>query len=450
MPNSALSRIDQEEKDKRTMQFRLIIWNGNYRNVITIRNILSTFTYAAFFLNLSACGRETDHPPKSEPMQVTVYTVKPQDIEISETLSGRLSATEVSDVRPQIDGIIQKRLFSEGAFVYKGQPLYQIDPATYKAAYDTAYGTLLKAQATYDAAAITAKRYQALSKINGVSAQDVENYDAAAAEDRADVLSDKASLETARINLQRTRILAPISGKIGVSSYTEGALVTSGQTTALSTIQAIDTMYLDVTRTSLEGLRLRQEMASGTLQAGDISVQLILEDGSAYGELGHLLFSDVTVDPTTGSVTIRSVFPNPNHVLLPGMFVQAKLNEGTQKSALLIPQNVVTRGSDGTSTVFVVDSNNRVTSKKVMANTAYGNDWIVTSGLKAGDRVLTSGLQQVSAGSQVSPIDERADASTHTLSSVSSADDGTSHEASTLNSGDKPEAIAATHALAHS
>jgi len=359
-------------------------------------------------LCFSGCGKSSDAPQKPPTTQVTVRTLQPQQITITEDLSGRLSATQVSDVRPQVDGIIQKRIFTEGAYVRKGQPLYQIDPASYKASYNTAYGTLAKAQATYEAAAATAKRYQALAQIKGVSTQDVENYVAAAAEDKADVLSDKASLETARINLQRTLIVAPISGKIGLSSYTEGALVTSEQTTALATIQAIDTMYLDVTRSSTEGLRLRQAIASGKLKPGNVTVQLVLEDGQNYPQLGHLLFSDVTVDATTGSIKIRTVFPNPDHVLLPGMFVRAKLNEGTQNDALLVPQNVVTRGSDGTATVLVVGSDNKVVSKTVTADTAYGNQWIVSSGLQAGDRVLTSGLQQVNPGSQVAPSEEKA------------------------------------------
>jgi len=378
-----------------------------------------TWVCVGIVLLITGCGRKNNTEEKPTPMRVTVLTVQPQKITITEALSGRLSATEVSDVRPQIDGIIQKRIFVEGAYVRKGQPLYQIDRATYQAAYDTAYGTLVKAQATSDAAAATAKRYQALALIKGVSTQDVENFVASAAEDKADVLSDKASLETAKINLQRTLIVAPISGKIGVSAYTEGALVTSEQTTALSTIQAIDTMYLDVTRTSIEGLRLRQAITSGKLQVGDVAVQLITEDGATYPLTGHLLFSDVTVDATTGSITIRSVFPNPNHLLLPGMFVQAKLNEGYQNDALLIPQNVVARASDGTSTVLVVGADNKAVTRTVIANTTYGNQWIVSSGLHAGDRVLTSGLQQVGSGSIVAPIEEKAE-SAGTISGASS------------------------------
>jgi len=368
------------------------------------------------------------------PMHVNVLNVEPQTINIVDELSGRLSATEVADVRPQVDGIILKRLFVEGTSVKKGQPLYQIDPSSYQASYDTARGTLAKAQATYSAALTTAQRYEALSRIKGVSAQDTENYVAAAAEDKADVLTDQATLQTARINLQRTQVLAPIAGQIGKSAYTVGALVTAEQTTALSTVQALDTLYLDATRSSVDALRLREAMTSGQRQAGSIAVQLTMEDGRPYPQAGRLLFSDVTVDATTGSVTLRSVFPNPDHLLLPGMFVRAAFSEGTQNNVLLVPQNVVTRASDGSSSVMIADANNKVALRTVTANTAYGNQWIVSSGLKAGDRVLTSSLQQLSVGMTITPVETKAGTDDAAASGVPAAGSGAAATESSLPS----------------
>lgn len=389
---------------------------------------------------LAACGKQRGSgadkaqaaPGASQAMQVSVLTIKPQTIHIVDELSGRLSATEVADVRPQVDGIILKRLFVEGSTVKKGQALYQIDPSSYQAAYDTARGTLAKAQATYNAAVTTAQRYEALSRIKGVSAQETENYVAAAAEDKADVLTDQASLETARINLQRTTILAPIAGQIGKSAYTAGALVTADQTTALSTVQALDTLYLDATRSSVEGLRLREAFAAHQREPGNIDVHLTMEDGRPYPQAGRLLFSDVTVDATTGSVTLRSIFPNAAHLLLPGMFVRATFSEGSQDNVLLVPQTVVTRASDGTSSVMIVDANDKVTARAVTANTAYGDQWIIGSGLKAGDRVLTSNLQQVSPGQTITPVeDDTAAAATATPTASPSAASDTAASAST-------------------
>jgi len=390
-------------------------------------------------LLLSACDKQSGagsgHVPgangMSSPLPVSVLTLEPQTINVVDELSGRLSATEVADVRPQVDGIILKRLFVEGSTVKQGQPLYQIDPSSYQASYDTARGTLAKAQATYNAAVTTAQRYQALSRIKGVSAQDTENYVAAAAEDKADVITDQASLESARINLQRTKVLAPIAGCIGKSAYTVGALVTASQTTALSTVQALDTLYLDVTRSSVEALRLRETLASGQRQPGSIAVHLTMEDGRPYPQAGQLLFSDITVDTTTGSVTLRSVFPNADHLLLPGMFVRATFSEGTRDNVLLVPQNDVTRASDGSSTVMIADANNKVALRTVTANTAYGSQWIVSSGLKAGDRVLTSNLQQVTPGMTIAPTEDKADAAPAADTAASAPTSGTAPAAAT-------------------
>lgn len=345
--------------------------------------------------------------------QATVTTLKTQRVEVIDDLSGRLSSTEVADVRPQVDGIVQKRLFVEGTNVKQGQALYQLDAASYQAAYDTALGTLQKAIATSKAADVTARRYQELLNVKGVSQQDVENYLAAADEARADIVTDRGALETARVNLARTRIVAPIGGKIGKSSVTAGALVTSDQTTALATIQSMDNLYLDVTRSSAEALRLSKAIADGTLQTGTSQINIKTEDGARYRHTGKLLFSDVTVDPTTGSITLRALIPNPEHELMPGMFVTARLDEG-QRDAILVPQTLVSRGSGGVSTVLVVNAQDVVESRAVSADDAYGNDWIVASGLRAGERIVTDNLQSVSAGMKVAPLERDTDGASAT------------------------------------
>ncbi|VVU48959.1 RND family efflux transporter MFP subunit [Burkholderia anthina] len=357
-------------------------------------------------LALAGCGdRGTAAGPgaAAAAVEVGVQTLAPQRIDERTALSGRLSALQVSDVRPQIGGIVRKRLFTEGADVKAGQVLYQIDPAAYQATYDQARGTLAKAEATLASAKTKAARYAQLAKIGAVSAQDNDDAVAAVREDEADVLADRASLESARVNLGYTRITAPIAGRIGASSVTEGALVTADQTTALATIQTYDRMYLDVTRSSAEWLRLCKAYASGRLQrAGDGAiVRLTMEDGTPYPHDGVLQFSGITVDQTTGSVTLRIIFPNPDGELLPGMFVRAQLDEGVDANALLVPQLAVTRASDGTASVWVVDATGHAKQITVRADNAYRDQWIVSSGLKAGDRVIVDGLQKVQAGTAV-------------------------------------------------
>jgi membrane fusion protein (multidrug efflux system) len=286
--------------------------------------------------------------------------------------------------------------------------LYQIDATSYQATYDQAIGTLAKAVATANAAQTKATRYAELSKIQGVSRQDYDDAVAALEEAKADVLADRAALKTAAINLGYTKVVAPISGRIGKSNVTEGALVTAEQTTALATVQATSEMYLDVTRSAADWLRLQKEFASGQLQpsgADGAVVHLVMEDGSAYSHAGKLLFSDITVDATTGSVTLRCVFPNPDGVLLPGMFVRARLEEGVNHQAITVPQIAVSRASDGSASVLTVGADNKVAQTPVTADTASGSDWIVTDGLKAGDRVIVSGSQQARTGAVVKPVE---------------------------------------------
>ncbi len=366
---------------------------------------------AAATLMLAACGDNAGHGPPQTTPEVGVEIIKPHAVVSNTELSGRLSAIRVAEVRPQVDGIVRKRLFTEGSQVAAGAVLYQIDASSYQATYDQAVGTLAKAVATANAAQTKATRYAELSKIQGVSRQDYDDALAALAEAKADVVADRAALKTAAINLGYTRVVAPIAGRIGKSSVTEGALVTAAQTAALATVQATSEMYLDVTRSSADWLRLQKEFASGQLQqsgADGAVVHLVMEDGTAYAQPGKLLFSDITVDATTGSVTLRCVFPNPDGVLLPGMFARAQLEEGVNRQAITVPQLAVSRASDGAASVLTVSADNKVVQTPVTADIASGSDWIVTSGLKTGDRVIVTGSQQARTGAVVKPVETPA------------------------------------------
>lgn len=380
------------------------------------------FGFILLLTALSGCARHQagDAGDGTAATEVGVQVMAPQKIVERTELSGRLSAFDVADVRPQISGIVQKRLFVEGADVSAGQPLYQIDAAPYQAAYDQARGVLAKAEATLSDAKAKSSRYAELVKINAVSKQDYDDALAAVNEDQADVLADRAALETAHINLGYTRITSPIAGRIGASSITAGALVTANQTTALSTVQSIDRMYLDVTRSSMDWLRLRKEFNAGHLnRIGDhgAAVHLVMEDGSDYPEPGTLAFSDITVDPTTGSVTLRVVVPNAEHELLPGMFVRAELEEGVDNDAMVVPQLAVSRTPDGQATVWLAGADNKAHAATVKADTAFGDRWIISQGLKTGDRVVISGASQLQEGAAVKVTDTR----TSSASAASSA-----------------------------
>ncbi|MGI4861322.1 MAG: efflux RND transporter periplasmic adaptor subunit [Janthinobacterium lividum] len=351
--------------------------------------------------------------------EVGVLVVTPQKIVERTELPGRLSAFDVADVRPQISGIVQKRLFTEGAEVAAGQPLYQIDSAMYRAAYDQARGVLAKAQGVLANAKAKSGRYEELIKIKAISKQDQDDALAAVTEDQGDLIADQAALETARINLSYTRITSPIAGRIGKSSVTTGALVTADQTSALATVQSIDRMYLDVSRPSADWLKLRREFAAGRLKRvgkDGASVNLVMEDGSAYPQAGTLAFSDITVDPTTGSVTLRVIVPNPEHNLLPGMFVRAELDEGVNDTAMLVPQLAVARSPDGGASAWVVAVDGKAHLVPVKADTPFGDQWIVTAGLKSGDRVVISGASQLQDGAPVKIAQSRA--ATPTLTSA--------------------------------
>ncbi|CRY54936.1 MULTISPECIES: efflux RND transporter adaptor subunit AcrA [Yersinia] len=335
--------------------------------------------------------------------EVGIVTLKAAPLNITTELPGRTSAFRVAEVRPQVSGIILKRNYVEGSDVTAGTSLYQIDPATYQAAYDSAKGDLAKAQAAAEIARLTVNRYKPLLGTNYISKQEYDQAVSSAMQANATVLAAKAAVETARINLAYTQVTSPISGRTGKSTVTEGALVTSGQATALTTVQQLDPMYVDVTQSSDEFLRLKKELTDGTLKQenGKAKVRLLLENGAEFPEIGTLEFSGVTVDETTGSITIRAIFPNPNETLLPGMFVRARLDEGVRPDALLVPQQGITRNPRGEATAMVVGADDKVELRTLVANQAIGDKWLVTEGLKAGDRVIVSGLQKIRPGVQV-------------------------------------------------
>jgi membrane fusion protein (multidrug efflux system) len=362
---------------------------------------------------LTGCDDDkSQQAAQQQPPEVGVVTLKNESLKISTELPGRTSAYRVAEVRPQVSGIILKRNFVEGSDVKAGQSLYQIDPATYQAAYNSAKGDLSQAEANARIAQLTVKRYKPLLGTKYISQQDYDTAVATAAQNDAAVQVAKANVETARINLAYTKVTSPISGRIGKSSVTEGALVQSAQTTALATVQQLDPMYVDVTQSSDDFLRLRGELESGKLKQidGKANVTLLMQDGSSFSQPGTLEFSDVTVDETTGSITLRAIFPNPQHSLLPGMFVRARLDEGTNPEALLVPQQAVTRTPTGQATVMVVGSDNKVESRTVNAAQAIGDKWLVTDGVKSGERVITTGLQRAKPGAQVTPQEVSDDA----------------------------------------
>jgi membrane fusion protein (multidrug efflux system) len=340
---------------------------------------------------LSACGQPQQQQQMTPPAGFVV--IKEQPVELKSELPGRTDPTAVSDVRPQVNGIIKARLFVEGSTVKVGQPLYQIDPAPYQAAYDSAAATLSSAK-------VKATRYAELLKANAIAPQD--NDDAQAA-----YLLAKANVETARINLAYTRIVAPISGRIGASTVTVGALVTANQTNALATISTLDPIYVDIDQSSSELLALERAAQLGQIDRGGpltAEVNLTLDDGTPYAEKGKLQFTDVTVDPTTGAVRLRAIFPNPQNILLPGLYVRATINEGVDPHGVLIPQNSVGRNPKGEPTVLVVDDQNMARLKLIKTGRAVGGDWQVLDGLKAGEKLIVQGLQNIRPDMKVMPM----------------------------------------------
>ncbi|HEX7761274.1 MAG TPA: efflux RND transporter periplasmic adaptor subunit [Caulobacteraceae bacterium] len=360
----------------------------------------------ALALALAACSAKSGAGQgMNGPTEVGVITIKTQPVALTAELSGRTSAFLVSEVRPQVSGIVQSRLFEEGAAVRRGQPLYQIDPATYRAAYQSTAAGLAQANATLTSAKLKASRYKDLVAINAVSKQDNDDAQAAYLQAQANVAAQAAAVEQARINLGYTRVLAPVTGRIGKSSVTAGALVTASQATPLATVQDLSQIYVDVTQSAADLIKLKRDLAQGTLdQAGSADVTLTLDDGSTYPLTGKLQFSDVTVDPSTGSVGLRALFPNPNGVLLPGLYVRAHLAKGIAPAGILVPEAAVSRNSKGEAQVQVVGADNKATARTIAVGQTVGDQWLVSSGLKPGERVIVEGLQKVRPGAPLKPV----------------------------------------------
>ncbi|MBA0211684.1 efflux RND transporter periplasmic adaptor subunit [Pectobacterium brasiliense] len=356
-------------------------------------------------LMLAGCddGNNQQGGAQQQMPEVGIVTLKTEALNVMTELPGRTSAYRIAEVRPQVGGIILKRNFVEGSDVKAGASLYQIDPATYQASYNSAKGSLAQAQAQAEIARLTVNRYKPLLGTNYVSKQDYDQAVATSRQADAAVQAAKAAVDTAQINLAYTKVNSPIEGRVGKSTVTEGALVATGQATALTTVQQLDPIYVDVTQSSNDFLQLKKELENGTLKQseGKANVRLLLENGTEYTEAGTLEFSDVTVDETTGSITLRAIFPNPQHNLLPGMFVRARLDSGVNPTALLVPQQGVSRDPRGQATAMVVGESDKVEPRTLKTSKAVGDKWLVTEGLKAGDRVIVTGLQKIRPGAQV-------------------------------------------------
>lgn len=364
---------------------------------------LPSVALGAAALALSACGEEK--PAAPPPPEAGYVVVQAKAVPLMIELPGRTSAYETSDVRPQVSGVIQARLFTEGSIVHKGQTLYQIDPSLYRAAANQAQANLQAAQATREAAAVKADRYKPLAQMQAVAAQDYTDALAAARQANASVAQNRAALETARINLRFTRVPAPITGRIGRSLFTTGALVTSGQADPLTTIQRLDPIYVDVQQSSADLLQLRQALASnkGVVPSSAV-VRLKLENGSDYPYAGKVEFAEEMVDPATGAVTLRARFPNPNGLLLPGMYVRAQFSQATTQNGILVPQAGVSRDVQGRATVMLVGPDDKPVSRTIVATQTVGPNWLVTAGLKPGDKVIVEGLGKVKPGKPIRPV----------------------------------------------
>ena len=353
-------------------------------------------------LALSACGESL--PPAPPPPAVGVVTLKVESAPLVNELPGRIVAFETAEVRPQISGVIRRRLFQEGSNVRAGQLLYEIDDAPYRAALAQAQGSLARANAAIRSTGLQAQRYKDLGGINAVSRQEYDDADAAAQQARADVAAQRGAVQAAQVNQNFTRIRAPISGRISRSLFTPGALVQAGQADALATIQRTDSVYVDVSQSAAQIIDLKQAMKNGGVSEADgARIQLLLPNGSAYPIEGRLQFSEVTVDPSSGAVTLRATFPNPDGLLLPGMYVRAKLVEGRRTQAILAPQQGISRDPRGRATAMVVGKDNKVEVRQVTVDRAVGDKWIVTDGLKPGDRLIVEGLVNLRPGTVVRP-----------------------------------------------
>lgn len=351
------------------------------------------------------CSQQSKPTKSAMTVEVGTYTLSAQNVTLTRELPGRTKATLSSEIRPQVGGIIQARFFEEGALVKKDALLYQIDPSSYQAAFEEAKATLQNAEALVESTRLKSERYADLVKIDGVSKQDMEDAKTSYLQAVASVEAKKAALQTARINLEYTKIKAPISGRIGTSSVTVGALVTANQTTALATIRTLDPIYVDLTQSSTQLLKLRALLEQQGIKQGSTKLALKLEDGSMYKQNGTLQFQEIAVDESTGSVTLRATFPNPDGVLLPGMYVRTLVDEAVNSAAILVPQQAIQRDPKGNATAFIVTADNKVEKRVVVTERAIGDTWLVNSGLNAGERVIVEGVNKVRVGDVVRVVD---------------------------------------------
>ncbi|MBV1810059.1 efflux RND transporter periplasmic adaptor subunit [Pseudomonas viridiflava] len=365
----------------------------------------------AAFLSISVltgCGKPPGGPPPAPGTpEVGILAVQAQRVVFSTELPGRTAPFMIAEIRPQVSGIVQKRSFTEGSTVKAGQVLYLIDPATYRATYNSDLAALAKAEASLTSVRLKNERYKELAALDAVSRQDYDDAVSSLGESRADVASAKANVESSRINLTYTQVNAPITGRIGKSGITPGALVTANQTSTMATIQQLDPIYVDVTQPSAALLRLKKSLSNGEIQKSSATaakVRLKLEDGSLYPLEGTLEFSDVTVDQDTGAITLRAVFPNPNADLLPGMYVRAVLEEGFKEQGLLVPQQAVSRDSTGKPMAYVVGKDNTLERRELTTDRAIGDQWLISSGLNVGDQLVVDGQQRASAGVKVKTV----------------------------------------------
>lgn len=391
---------------------------------------LTLVVAVAAALALTACGQAAESQPGTKPgaaaqaAKVSVVTLQPQRVELTEELAGRTVAYQNAEVRPQVTGIVKTRAFTEGSDVKAGQLLYQIDPASYQTALDSAKATLAKAEANVTTAKLKAGRYDELAGIDAVSKQLRDDTQAALKQAQADVAAATAAVRAAQIDLDRTRVSAPIAGRIGRSAVTPGALVTANQANAMATLQQLDPIYVDVTQTSAELLRLQRDLAEGRLQrdaSGQARVKLLLEDGSTYLLEGKLQFSELQVDPASGSVTLRAQFPNPRRQLLPGMYVRAQVQSGVQAQALLAPQAAVQRDPRGNATAFVIGKDGKAEQRQLQTGAVVNGQWLVTKGLVAGDQLIVDGLQRLRAGAPVQGVPVSAATAAVAASAASAA-----------------------------
>jgi membrane fusion protein (multidrug efflux system) len=374
--------------------------HNTYRRCATCASALAV-------LALAACNATKQATAQAPAPQVTVVTARRASVPVTLELPGRTSAYLIAQVRARVDGIVQTRSFEEGADVRANQALYEIDPAPYRAALQSAEAALQKAEANLAVTTIEAERYQVLMNGNAISKQTNDNAVAAQRQAAADVAAAKAAVTTAQINLGYTSVVSPIAGRSGISQVTQGAYVQGSAATLLTTVQQIDPIYVDLSEPSVAGLQLRRELASGQLKAGGPNqpkVTLTLEDGSQYPLTGTFEFSGIAVDPATGSVTVRAIFPNPKFVLLPGMFVRARIQQGVNDKALLVPVPALTHNPQGQATALVVGPDNKVVQRTVQAQDTLGDNWIVTAGLSEGERVIAAGVQKVQPGMLVKAV----------------------------------------------